>query len=79
MQKDVTEVAPAAVDLEKNAGEDEDKREESTAIHVIAEVLSRKTARIHLRQGCYRARGLAFKSYELAFEDPPPASSFTDF
>ena len=39
-----------------------DEKEESKAIYVIAEDQSRKFARIHLRHGCYLARGLAFKS-----------------
>ena len=61
-QKDVTETAAATFDLGEDAGQDVDEKEESKAIYVSAEDQSRKFARIHLRHGCYLARGLAFKS-----------------
>ena len=57
----------------------EDEANEDAALYVVAVGYRGKVARLHRRDGCYRGRQLTFKDYELVYEDPPPAASYTDF
>ena len=70
-------VAPPGVeegDVEKEAKEEKDAR------YVIAEVRRSHgwVCTLHSRTGCYRGRGLSFRSYELVFEETPPAASYQE-
>jgi len=54
--------------------EGQDKEEGDQALYVIAEGYRGTVARLHKRDGCYRGRGLCFKSYELVCGAPSPNS-----
>ena len=82
-----TQRAPAvpapAGDLPANEESNSDlDAERAMAKYVVADCKVRtggRVSRLHLRKGCHLGRSLAFSSYELIYEDPPPARSYTDF
>jgi hypothetical protein len=58
-----------------------DEKEEKEAKYVVS--VGRRNNRtrpvdcLHLREGCWRGRGLVFSSYELILVDPPPEGSYS--
>ena len=58
-----------------------DEKEEKEAKYVVS--VGRRNNRtrpvdcLHLRDGCWRGRGLVFSSYELILVDPPPEGSYS--
>jgi hypothetical protein len=58
-----------------------DEKEEKEAKYVVS--VGRRNNRtrpvdcLHLRNGCWRGRGLVFSSYELILVDPPPEGSYS--
>ena len=70
-------VAPPGIE----EGEDEkEAKEEKSAKYVVSEVRRSHgwVCTLHSRTGCYRGRGLSFRSYELIFDDTPPAASYQE-
>ena len=46
---------------------------------IVAYGRGRKKARLHLAQGCYRARTRGFLDFEFLAEDQPRAEAYDDF
>jgi hypothetical protein len=70
---------PEATEVDGERGLDE--KEEKEAKYVVSvgrrNDRSRPVDCLHLRDGCWRGRGLVFSNYELILVDPPPEGSYS--
>ena len=70
---------PEATEVDGERGLDE--KEETEAKYVVSvgrrNDRSRPVDCLHLRDGCWRGRGLVFSNYELILVDPPPEGSYS--